>query len=88
MNVPGLTVADELIAGEMEPSVTSLAETVAEPAVLNVTLKALEPATNAASTGRVALGSLEEIEVVWVELTRFQLASTERTVILKAAPAV
>ena len=58
------------------PSVTSLAVTVLDPAVFNVTENVLVPPTRAALAGRVALASEDVIEIVWVELTGFQFAST------------
>ena len=44
------------------------------------------PATNAALPGNVALVSLEVMPTVCVLLTRFQTASTDRTMTLKAVP--
>src|SRR6266511_2592913 len=66
----------------------SEAVTVWEPVVLRVTLAVRVPADNAALAGSVALESLEVIPTVWVLLTRFQFASTDRTVTLKAIPAL
>src|SRR2546425_3642553 len=66
----------------------SLVVTVCEPIVLSVTLAVLEPADNAPLAGKVALASLDVIPTVCVLLTRFQFASTELTVTLKALPAV
>ena len=70
------------------PCVTSLAVTVAAPAVLSVTLKDFVPATKAALAGSVAFASLDVMLTVSLVLTTFQFASTELTVTLKAVPAV
>ena len=87
-NVPELTVIDGLVFELFEPSVTSLAVTVALPAVMNVTLKDFVPATNAALDDRTALPS-EEVTPARsvIVFIRFQLASTARTVTLKGVPA-
>src|SRR5262245_50377095 len=57
-------------------------------AVLRITLKTLLPETSGAFVGNIAAPSLELRPIVSLVLTRFQLASTERTVTLKAVPAV
>ena len=51
-----------------------------------MTLLVRAPATNAALAGRVALRSLEVMPTVCVLLTRFQAASTDRMMTLKAVP--
>src|SRR5262249_55955521 len=53
-----------------------------------VTLNAFVPLTKAALAGRTALASLEVIATVSLVLIKFQFASTELTVTLKAVPAV
>src|SRR5207247_2386390 len=58
-----------------------------EPVVLRVTLAVRVPADSAPLAGRMALESLDVIPTVWVLLTRFQAASTERMVTLNAVPA-
>ena len=88
-NVPELTVIDGLVLELLEPSVTSLAVTVALPAVMSVTLKDFVPAASAALAGRTAFTSDEVNPTVSVAVfTRFQLASTARTVTLNGVPAV
>src|SRR5262245_23282131 len=67
----------------------SLAVTVRDPAVANVTLNAFVPETSAALAGRVAALSLEVMPTVSVtDETTFQLASTALAVTLKAVPAI
>src|SRR5215510_1463805 len=67
----------------------SLAVTVRDPAVANVTLNAFVPETSAALDGKVAALSLEVMPTVSVtDETTFQLASTALAVTLKAVPAV
>src|SRR6266705_1659997 len=61
---------------------------VALPAVLRVTLRLLAPLTSAALAGIAAFASLELMATVSLVFTRFQLASTALTVIVKAMPAV
>src|SRR5258707_11111369 len=46
-NAPALTVVDDPVFAVLLPSVASVAVTVADPAVLNVTLNVLVPATTA-----------------------------------------
>ena len=88
-NAPALTLTDELVLGAFEPSLLSLAVTVALPAVLKVTLNVPVPEASAALAGKVALASLAMMPTVSVILfTRFQFASTALTVTLKAVPAV
>src|SRR6185503_5937063 len=70
-----------------EPSEMSVAVRVCVPDVLSVTLAVRVPADNDPFTGMVALGSLEVMPTVCVLLTRFQFASTDLTVTLKAVPA-
>ena len=53
-----------------------------------MTLKVLVPLTNAASEGNTALESLAVMCTVSLVLTRFQLASTLLTVMLKGVPDV
>src|SRR5262245_12925816 len=76
-----------LVLGFLVPSLKSLAVTVCAPRVRSVTLAVLVPADNEPLEGKVALVSLEVIPTVWMLLTRFQSASTDRTVTLKAVPA-
>src|SRR5207247_1763889 len=84
-----LTVIAGLVLGVRAGWVISDAVKVAVLAVLRVTLKAFVPATSAALAGKVALLSLEVMPKVSVTLvTRFQSASTARTVTEKAVPAV
>src|SRR2546428_671392 len=85
---PGFTVVEGLVFAVFEPSVASVAVTVAVPAVLNVTLNVFVPATSAAFDGSVALGSDEVIATVSVLLTTFQFASTAFTVTVNEEPAV
>ena len=82
-----MTVIAGLVLAVLVPSVMSVAVTVWEPSVLSVTLAVRVPADKAPLAGRVALVSLEVMPTVWVLLTRFQFASTDRTVTLKAVPA-
>ena len=79
---------DGLVLAVLVPSVMSMAVTDWEPAVLRVTVTVRVPADNAPLAGSVALGSLDVIPTVWVLLTRFHWASTDRIVTLKAVPAV
>src|SRR2546428_720458 len=69
-------------------SVTSLAVTVALPAVLSVMLKLLKPLVSAALPGSAAFASDDVIATVSLVPTRFQLESTALTVTVKAAPAI
>ena len=87
-NVPAFTWIAGLVLAVFVPSVTSLAVIVRLPAVFSVTLKVFVPAASDAFAGSVAFASVEAMCTVWVELTRFQLASTALTVTLKAVPAV
>jgi hypothetical protein len=59
VNAPAFTVTDALTPAVFEPSVTSVAVTVALPAVFKVTLKLPVPAASAALAGSVALESVE-----------------------------
>src|SRR5207248_226627 len=77
-----------LVLEGLVASVMSLAVMVELPAVLNVTLKVLIPATRAALAGSVSFGSVVVMPTVWVELATFQKSSTALTVTLKAVPAV
>src|SRR5439155_15425722 len=80
---------DVLVLALFEPSVASLAVTVALPPVINVTLKDFVPATSAALDGSKAFASEEVTATGSVAVfTRFQLASTARTVTLNGEPAV
>jgi hypothetical protein len=79
---------DGLVLAVLVPSVMSVAVTVQLPAVLRVTAKVPVPADIAALAGWVSFGSEVVMPTVWVLLTRFQLASTARTVTLKAVPAL
>ena len=88
VKAPASTVVDGLVSALFEPSVWSVAVTVAEPAVLSASVKVFVPATSAAGAGGVALVSLVLSATVSVEVTGFQLASTALTVTLKAPPAV
>ena len=64
----------------------SVAVTVAEPAVLKVTLNVRVPVARAALDGKVALMSELVIPMVCVLVATFQLSSTALTVTLKAVP--
>ena len=70
------------------PSVTSVAVKVVAPPVSGVTEKVRLPATSAALGGRTAAASDDVMAMVWVDETGFQWASTDMTVMLKAACAV
>ena len=84
-----MTVVDGLVLAVFAPSVMSVAVTVAEAAVLNVTLKVCVPDASAVFDGKVALASLDVMPTVSLTLfTRFQFASTAFTVTLNAVPAV
>ena len=85
---PALTVVEGDVLRVMLPFVLSVAVTVFEPAVLNVTENVWVPAARAAFDGSVAFASLEVMAIVSVDETRFQLASTSLTVTEKLAPAV
>src|SRR5438876_431696 len=85
---PTLTVIEALVLAVMPALVMSDAVTVALPEVFKVTLRVCVPPTNALSTGKLALLSLEVIPTVSLVLTRFQLASTALTVIVNDEPAV
>jgi len=88
-NAPEFTVMAELVLAVLVPSVMSVAVTVRLPAVFIVTLKLPVPELSAAFDGRTAFASELVIPTVCVTLlTRFQLASTELTVRLKAVPAI
>src|SRR5213596_881697 len=77
-----------LVLAVLVPSVMLAAITVWEPVVLRVTLTVRVPAAKAPLAGRTAAESLEVIPTVFVLLTRFQAASTDRIVTLNAVPAV
>src|SRR6266581_7003428 len=80
---------DELVLFVFVLSVTSLAVTVALPAVFKVTEKVLVPLTNAALAGKTALVSeAVSLTVSVTVLIKFQFASTALTVTMKAVPAV
>src|SRR6266566_608573 len=84
-----MTVMEVLMLAVLVGSLTSLAVTVAPPAVLSVTLRVVVPESNGVFVGSVALASDEVRPAVSVAVvTRFQLASTALTVTLKAVPAV
>src|SRR3954471_17771414 len=85
---PALMVVDGLVLAVLEPSVESVAVTVALPAVLAVTENVFVPATSAAFAGSAAFASELVIAIVSVEETTFQFASTALTVTLKLDPAV
>src|SRR3954454_3103459 len=87
LKAPALIVVARLVLAVLEPSVESVAVTVAVPAVLAVTENVFVPATSAALPGSAALASLEVIAIVSVAVTGFQLASTALTVTLKLVPA-
>ena len=85
---PALTEIEALVLAVLLPSLASVAVTVRLPAVLSVTLKVWVPEIKAAFAGSVALLSEELIPTVSAAfVTRFQLASTAFTVMLKAVPA-
>src|SRR3954449_11012243 len=81
-------VVDGLVLAVLDPSLESVAVTVALPAVFAVTEKVLVPATRAALAGSAAFASELVIAIVSVEVTGFQLASTALTVTVKLEPAV
>jgi hypothetical protein len=87
-NAPATTVIDGLVFAVFVPSVMSVAVTVHEPAVFNVTVNAFVPATIAALAGSAAFASLDVMPTVSVLLTTFQFASTALTVTLNDVPAV
>src|SRR6266568_1303149 len=77
------TVMVGLVLAVLPGSVTSLAVTVWDPAVLKVTLNVWVPATSTELVGKVAAESVEVMAAVSVTvLARFQLASTALTVTL------
>src|SRR5262249_20388986 len=80
-NAPGFTVTDA-VAEVLVPSVMLVATTDQVPAVLLVRLNELVPLTNALLAGSTSLGSLHVMPTVFELVTRFQLASTARTVTL------
>jgi hypothetical protein len=88
VNAPALTVIAGEVFAVFDPSVTSVAVTVAVPAVLSVTLKFFVPPTSAAFAGSDAFASDEVMPTVSVDETRFQFASTAFTVTVKDEPAV
>ena len=85
---PALTVVDGEVLRVMPPLVASVAVTVFEPAVLNVTLNVWVPAASAAFDGSVAFASELVIAIVSVEEATFQFASTSLTVTENCVPAV
>src|SRR3954470_20153875 len=87
-NAPALIVVDGLVFAVLEPSVKSVAVTVALTAVFAVTENVFVPATSAAFAGSAAFKSELVIAIVSVEVTGFQFASTALTVTLKLEPAV
>src|ERR1044071_8642520 len=88
-SAPALTVIAGLVLFVLLPSVTSVAVSVCEPAVLSVTLNEFVPLTSAASAGNTAFVSVALMSTVSVTvLTKFQNASTALTVTLNAVPAV
>src|SRR5439155_1414581 len=88
-NAPTFTVIEGLVLAVLVPSVMSVAVTVQLPAVLLVMLKVPDPAANAALAGKTSLGSAQAIPTVCVLVfTKFQLASTARTVTLYPMAAV
>src|SRR2546423_717807 len=83
-----MVIAGLVLAGTA-PWVTSLAVTVAEPAVFNVIFTVLVPLSNVPSAGKTAFESDEAMLTKSDALvTRFQFASTALTVKLNAAPAI
>src|SRR5439155_26702739 len=87
--LPALMAMDGLALSVLVPSVMSVAVSVALPAVLKVTLNVLAPEIRGALAGNAEAGSVEVIATVSVTVfTWFQLASTPRTVTVKAVPAV
>ena len=89
MNAPALTVVEGLVLSVFVPSEMSETVTVAEPAVLRVTLNVFVPLTNAASAAKEAYVSFEVMPTMSVtEEITFQFASTALTVTLNAVPAV
>ena len=87
-NPAELTVIEALVLLVTLAWVVSEAVKVHVPAVLFVTLKFLAPLTRAALAGRPALASVEAMATRSFVFTKFQKASTELTVTLKAVAAV
>lgn len=87
VKAPALTVMAGLVLAVRAVLVTSEAVRVADPLFEKVTVNDLVPATKAAFGGRVAVESLDVMEMVSVDDTRFQLASTALTVMANALPA-
>src|SRR3954454_10656277 len=87
-NAPALRVVDGLVLAVLDPSVESVAVTVALPAVFAVTENVFVPATSAAFAGSAAFASELVIAIVSVDETTFQFASTALTVTVKLEPAV
>lgn len=86
---PAPTVVAVPVFGLVKGWVTSEAVTVMDPADPKVRLKLPLPEESAAADGSEARVSLEDRETVSVlALTRFQLASTARTVTASATPTV
>ena len=86
---PGFTVIPGLTLGLLLLSVRLLVVRVEVAVVFRVTLKDRVPPTSAELAGKMALVSEEVTPMISVTfVTRFQLASTALTVMLKALPAV
>jgi hypothetical protein len=84
-----LTVIEGLVLAALLGSVASEAVNVLVPALRSVTLKVLEPEIREEFAGKAALVSDDVIATVSTALfTRFQFASTARTAIVNAVPAV
>ena len=88
-NAAGLTVILGLVLAVLAPSVMSVAVSVREPEVFNVTLRVFVPLTSAEFDGNVAFGSDEVMPTVSLAvLTTFQFASTALIMMLKGVAAV
>src|SRR5439155_658510 len=86
---PALTVIAGLELPALLPSLTSETVSVRVPEERKVTLRVLVPEISGELTGTAALVSLAVSPIVSVTVfTRFQFASTDRTVTVKAEPAV
>src|SRR5439155_20937843 len=87
--LPILTGIDGLVFAVLVLSVTSLAVTVAVPAVFSVTLNALVPATSAALPGNTAAPSVDVIQRECTRVnSRYVAVSSAITFTLKATPAL
>src|SRR5690349_14322235 len=92
LNAPGFTVAVGLVDAVLVASSKSVAVSLLEPAVLNVTENVLVPEARSFEAGKAAFVSVEVICTVKLGplafVTTFQFVSTPLTVTLNAVPAV